>query len=242
MAMHEAIADLVALLSVFSTQTLVAQLLTSAGGEPLNLDALDEDLLRSDLFRLGDGLFKHDGMRRALAEGIPTDWRTLHDPHARGGAIVQVLLRVVARLWLARLDSPGGRSGLYQVARAGASVGRQVVSTLIRSLGYMAPVDVTWEDLLRGILAADSAVVHDDYLDYRGVVLTAFAEGGRLRFAALKPILDVDRQHAKLADQALTAEKADAATPARATPKVTAPKVTAPSADSTRLPRPTFHP
>ncbi len=40
----------------------------------------------------------------------------------------------------------------------------------------MTPVDVTWEDLLRGILAADTAVVPDDDLDYRGAVVTAFAE------------------------------------------------------------------
>jgi hypothetical protein len=34
------------------------------------------------------------------------------DPHRRGGVIVQVVLRVVARLWLQRLDAPGGRSNL----------------------------------------------------------------------------------------------------------------------------------
>ncbi|TFD12727.1 hypothetical protein E3T35_05345 [Cryobacterium sp. TMT1-2-2] len=175
-ALHEAIADLVALLSVFSTQTLVEQLLTQT--ENLDLATLDEVTLRNDLFRLGDGLFRRGTARPSLADDIVADWRTVPDPHLRGGAIVQVLLRVVARLWLQRLDLPGGRSSLYQVARAGASVGRQVLSMLIRSLGYMAPVDVTWEDLLRGILAADLAVVPDDDLDYRGTVLTAFAEAG----------------------------------------------------------------
>ncbi|WP_105033970.1 hypothetical protein [Cryobacterium aureum] len=176
LALHEAIADLVALLSVFSTQTLVEQLLTQT--ENLDLATLDEDLLRSDLFRLGDGLFKRGTIRPSLCNDIAAEWRTLPDPRLRGGAIVQVLLRVVARLWLQRLDLPGGRSSLYQVARAGASVGRQVLSMLIRSLGYMAPVDVTREDLLRGILAADTAVVPDDDLDYRGTVVTAFTEAG----------------------------------------------------------------
>ncbi|MCY7405590.1 MAG: hypothetical protein LH475_13380 [Cryobacterium sp.] len=180
LALHEAIADLVALLSVFSTQTLVEQLLTQTSGDDLDLDldALDEDLLRSKLFRLGDGLFHRGTARPSLAWNLAAHWRTLPDPHLRGGAIVQVLLRVVARLWLKRLDAPGGRSSLYQVARAGASVGRQVLSMLIRSLGYMAPVDVTFEDLLRGILAADAAVVPDDDLDYRGAVVAAFAEAG----------------------------------------------------------------
>ena len=177
-ALHEAIADLVALLSVFSTRTLVEQLFITSAGDSLDLDALDEELLRGNLFRLGDGLFKHREIRPELTNVIAADWRTLRDPHARGWAIVQVMLRVVSRLWLQRLDLPGGRSSLYQVAQAGSSVGRQVLSMLIRSLGYMAPVDVTWEDLLRGILAADTTVVPDDDLDYRGTVVNAFAEAG----------------------------------------------------------------
>lgn len=178
LAVHEALADLVALLSVFSTQSLVEQLLIRAGGDDLDLDGLNEVSLCADLFRLADGLFTREASRPSLSEQPSPDWRTQHDPHLRGGVIVQVLVRVVARLWLQRLDAPGGRSSLYQVGRAGATVGYQVVRMLIRSLGYMAPVDVTWEDLLRGILAADMAVAPDDHLDYRGAVVRAFAESG----------------------------------------------------------------
>jgi len=178
LAVHEALADLVALLSVFSTQTLVEKLLTQAAGDDLDLDTLDEATLRNDLFRLGDGLFKRETARPSLSLDPDPDWRIQRDPHIRGGAIVQVVVRVVARLWLQRLDAPGGRSSLYQVSRAGASVGGQVLRMLIRSLGYMAPVDVTWEDLLRGILAADTAVLPDDELGYRAAMVTAFAEAG----------------------------------------------------------------
>ena len=178
LAMHEALADLVALLSVFSTQALVEKLLTQAAGKDLDLDTLDEAALCTNLFRLADGLFKRETARPSLAHDPAPDWRTQRDPHLRGGVIVQVLVRVVARLWLQRLDAPGGRSSLYQVGRAGATIGGQVLRMLIRSLGYMAPVDVTWEDLLRGILTADMAVAPDDQLDYRGAIVRAFAEAG----------------------------------------------------------------
>lgn len=178
LAVHEAMADLVALLSVFSTQAFAEQLLTHAAGDDLDLDTLDEAILRNALFRLGDGLFKRETARPSLLHDPSPDWRTQRDAHIRGAAIVQVLVRVVAELWLQRLDAPGGRSSLYQVGRAGASVGGAVLRMLIRSLGYMAPVDVTWEDLLRGILAADMAVLPEDDLGYRDAIVRAFADAG----------------------------------------------------------------
>jgi len=49
---------------------------------------------------------------------------------------------------------------------------------LIRGLGYTPPIDVTFEDLLHGILAADLVVMPDDSLDYRSVVREAFAPAG----------------------------------------------------------------
>jgi hypothetical protein len=53
---------------------------------------------------------------------------------------------------------------------------------LIRGIGYMPPVDATFEDLVRGVLAADMAVIPDDEWDYRGVLRSAFA---RLRIPAM---------------------------------------------------------
>jgi hypothetical protein len=53
-----------------------------------------------------------------------------------------------------------------------------MLAMLIRGLGYTPPIDVTFDDLLRGILAADLAVMPDDSQDYRGVVRAAFAPAG----------------------------------------------------------------
>jgi len=177
-ALHEAIADLVAMLSVFSSAERVEQLLDPLGSGATDLAGLDEQILLSGLFSFGDGLFSHGPARQSMRAPVPADWRTLPDPHRRGEPIVQAVLNVVARLWKVRLDQPGGRSSLYQVAKSGAKVGEQVLAMLIRGLGYMAPVDVTWTDLLRGVLSADLMLVPQDRYHYRQVVRDAFAEVG----------------------------------------------------------------
>lgn len=206
LTLHEAVADLVAILSVFSADERVWQLL--AGDLPANPTAADlagitAEVLQERLFGFADGLETHAGaprvgaprvgappnaaLRNSLTARIPPDWRTLPSPHARSQPIVQALLAVVVRLWLERLDRPGGRAGIDQVAGAGAIIGRRVLTMLIRSLGYLPPVDTTCEDLLHGILAADELLVPGDDQHYRDVVLQAFAAIGVLR----APSLDV---------------------------------------------------
>ncbi|MDP9696667.1 UNVERIFIED_ORG: hypothetical protein J2X79_004250 [Arthrobacter globiformis] len=177
LALHEAVADLVAMLSVFSSRDRVEQLLASQPGvgDP---ETIDERLLRSGLFRFADGLFTRGAARSPLDGDVDPDWCSFPSPHRRAEMVVRTVLNVVLRLWMQRLDKPGGRSSLYQVASAGADVGHRVLTMLIRGLGYMPPVDVTWEDLLRGILAADRVLVPDDPLEYRCAVRAAFAEVG----------------------------------------------------------------
>lgn len=177
-ALHETIADLVAMLSVFSSAERVEQLLDPRGAGATDLAGLDEHILLSGLFSFGDGLFSHGPARESMRTPVPVEWRTLPDPHRRAEPVVQAVLNVVARLWKTRLDQPGGRSSLYQVAKSGARVGEQVLTMLIRGLGYMAPVDVTWTDLLRGILSADLVLVPQDRYHYRQVVRDCFAEVG----------------------------------------------------------------
>lgn len=177
LALHEAVADLVAMLSVFSSRDRVEQLLASQPGVD-DPEAIDERLLKSGLFKFADGLFTHGPARSPLDGDVNPDWRNIPSPHRRAEMVVRAVLNVVLRLWTQRLDKPGGRSSLYQIAAAGADVGHRVLTMLIRGLGYMPPVDVTWEDLLRGILAADRVLVPDDPLEYRCIVRAAFAEVG----------------------------------------------------------------
>jgi hypothetical protein len=84
----------------------------------------------------------------------------------------------VLAIWATRLARPGGRASRYQVADSGATAGRHALTMLVRGLGYTPPVDATFTDLLRGMLAADLAVVPDDELGYRAALRASCAGVG----------------------------------------------------------------
>ncbi|WP_077490046.1 hypothetical protein [Sinomonas mesophila] len=195
-ALHEAVADLVAMLSVFSSPDLVERLLETeararrargphdgvahdgvahdggaqddgassgaAAGRGGPGERGDEEILRSGLFGLADGLFSRGAVRRPLDRRVPYDWQLDPEPHARGEIVVQAVLNAVVNLWRQRLDCPGGRASRYQIAQSGAKVGQQVMGMVVRALAYLPPVDPTWTDLLRAILASDLVMMPAD--------------------------------------------------------------------------------
>ena len=199
-AMHESMADVVAMLSVFSSTERVVEQLQATINTEEGFDGRDDEIVQSGLFGVADGLFSHTdrgrpalrdpqaeaaapvqshpALRRIVPEGTPADWRSITEPHQRGTVFSNALMDAVLVLWRTRMDRPGGRSSEFQIGESGAKVGRQVLAMLIRGLGYTPPIDVTFDDLLRGILAADFVVMPDDSLDYRAVVRKTFAPAG----------------------------------------------------------------
>ena len=183
-ALHEAVADLVAMLSVFSSADLVERLLESEAhsrrapgtgdgevpgeGGPTGPAERDGEILRSGLFSLADGLFSRGAVRRPLDRPVPFEWQLDPEPHARGEIVVQAVLNAVLDLWRQRLDCPGGRASRYQVAQAGARVGQHVLGMVVRALAYLPPLDPTWTDLLRAILASDLVMMPADVPPCRG--------------------------------------------------------------------------
>ncbi|PQZ88630.1 hypothetical protein CQ018_16715 [Arthrobacter sp. MYb227] len=180
LALHEALADLLAMLGVFAAESVVEKLISSQlalSGTPL--ESIDSMLLASGLFSFADNLFSHGRAARDPLSGVPpTNWRTDVEPHRRAAGVVHAVLATVLRLWRAELGRPGGRASINQVARSGAQIGQRVLNMILRGLSYMAPVDVSWEDLLRGILAADAVVVPQDERNYRGTLRACFSEVG----------------------------------------------------------------
>lgn len=183
-SLHEALADLMALLSVFTSAEVVERLVEAALLEqgpdaPAGQDQLDAAILRSGLFGLADHLFGHGPALRAPMAAIPpVGWRLSPEPHWRASGVVHAVMETVLQLWNRRLDIPGGRSSVYLVATAGAAVGMHVRRMLVRGLAYMPPVDAGPEDLLRGILAADETLVPDDPRNYRATLVACFADVG----------------------------------------------------------------
>jgi hypothetical protein len=179
-ALHECIADVVAMLSVFSSPERVEQQLSvalpGADGKRGILRArnIEKEVLASGLFGLADGLFSRGAARRPLDTDVPFEWRLDPEPHRRGEIAVKAVLDAVVKLWQQRLERPGGRSSRYQVAEAGAQLGHQMLGMVLRGLAYMPPVDPGWEDLLRGILAADAVLVPTDMMGYRQAIRDAF--------------------------------------------------------------------
>ncbi|WP_411731686.1 hypothetical protein [Paeniglutamicibacter sp.] len=180
LALHEALADLLAMLGVFTAEAVVEKIIAgemaACGG---TLESIDSTLLASGLFRFADNLFSHGwAARDPLTGDLPQDWRSDVEPHRRAAGVVRAVLGTVLRLWRAELGRPGRLASVHQVAAAGARIGERVLNMLLRGLAYMAPVDVGWEDLLRGILAADAVVVPQDERNYRGTLRSCFAEVG----------------------------------------------------------------
>ncbi|MCA4132299.1 hypothetical protein [Arthrobacter sp. M4] len=178
LAMHEAIADLVAILSVFSSREVVyRQLAAVANGSGTGKPVTDEVMMRS-LFDFAKDLFARGALREPLLDVAPKDWQQLPEPHARGSVVVGAVLRTVQRLWAERNSRFGDNQSLQQKAESGSIVGMRVLRMVIRGLSYMPPVDVTWRDLLRGIIAADMDMIPEDQHHYRDVLQDEFSAIG----------------------------------------------------------------
>ncbi len=190
-AIHEGFSDLVAMLSVFSSTDRVAEQLRVAAAIAGEGTPIDEQLVDSGLFGVADGLFSRAALRRSVGDERLSTWRSETEPHRRGEVLVRAVMDLVLGIWHARMDRPGGRASEYQIAESGAKAGRQVLGMLIRGLGYTPPIDVTFEDVLRGMLAADLAVIPDDEMGYRRMLRESFAAFG----LASDPDSDLDGLH-----------------------------------------------
>jgi hypothetical protein len=198
-AFHEAFADVVAVLSMFSLPDVVdAGLdLASAGRSNLISSKLLERgvLMQSVLFGLAEQMgpelsaVRGDALRRSvnLPPGKPYMSAQLYpefgEPHRRGELLVAAVLNAALDIWLARVAKIGpvapGKKDRSIVRDEGARVAGHLLTMAIRALDYCPPTDLTFSDYLSALLTIDREVVpDDDKYGYRKSLLKNFNDYG----------------------------------------------------------------
>lgn len=181
-AFHEAFADIVALLSVFSLGRVVRSLLRredADNGVPDGLirseDVTMERLMDSVLLGLADemepelGVARVNALRRSVR--ITPDARILdragfQEPHRRGEVLVAAVMRAFVDAWSRRLSSLGTIEGCYldlgRVAEEGATIAEILLTMSIRAIDYTAPIHLEFGDFLSAVVTADAEIRSDD--------------------------------------------------------------------------------
>lgn len=209
-AFHEALGDIVALLSVFSMQEVVKRLLGGADREGrIPPERVATEALRdSALFTLADELgqssggHRGSGIRRSidLLDGASGAWReerAFIEPHRRGEIVVAAVMATLLRMWSERLCALVSERGAdrERVAEEGAKAAAHLLRMVVRGIDYMPPVELEFEDVLDSILKADEIVAPDDEEhNYRPALTEAFALFDIHRPQGLERILDLQDQ------------------------------------------------
>jgi hypothetical protein len=186
---HEGFADVVALLSVFALNGVVARIIDLAGDgrrpapdRRIDVAALTKAKLFAGLLALGKEMGSEMGARgKALRVSgeLPKSARwyredpEFEEPHRRGEILVAAVLHAFTDAWLHRLkalrDEPGpagdarGSLDRDRVVEEGADVARTLLTTAIRALDYAPTVDLKFGDYLAALLTGDREVRPDDW-------------------------------------------------------------------------------
>lgn len=198
-AFHEGFADIVALLSIFSLEPVVAAAIGEDGefcrdGTRIALVAatkfstarIRKSILLGIAKQVGAAL--EDGKRGALRCSVQLSaadarvMRASHDEHERGEVIVAAMMNTFVELWRDRIGQLGKFKGRYynlaSVVEEGAKVAKHLLNMAIRALDYCPPVDIDFSQYLAAFLTADRELVPDDDHGYRQRLRAVFADFG----------------------------------------------------------------
>lgn len=206
-AFHEAFADVVALLSIFSMPEVVAIVVdqaaegaSPAGAKPasesglVRMETFDTaNLVKSAIFGVAEQLddlnpdFQRVGALRRSVTLLPEpgilDLPEFEEPHRRGEIVVAAIMRTFLEVWQRRLQPFRiGRADHIDRRRAieeGAAVADQLLTMCIRGLDYTPPVHIDFSDFLSAMLTADREVRPDDTrLELRSSLRETFVSYG----------------------------------------------------------------
>ncbi|NYJ06610.1 hypothetical protein GGQ55_002888 [Geodermatophilus daqingensis] len=196
LAFHEALADLVALLSVFTVPGVALRLLAPKNGRillPPDAEGRARTLMASPLARLGEQVGAAGGgggpddvpaLRWSGVLDIGPAWRTdpqFDEPHRRAEVLVAAFLQTLVTMWAGRLEplriDPDGVDA-DRVGEEGVKSAEHLLGMLLRALDYLPPVDLTFPDVLDAVLTADRRLAPDDAHGYRTALEQTFARFG----------------------------------------------------------------
>ncbi|HKX27768.1 MAG TPA: hypothetical protein VJ302_08760, partial [Blastocatellia bacterium] len=199
LALHEAFADIVALLQHFTIPEILHHQIGRTRG-----DLESSSMLGSLAVQFGEAIGGRGALREAIGsvdeQGVwrrfvpnPADYRKQTVPHARGAILVAAVFDAFIAIYkkrtadLLRLSTAGTGvlpSGAIhpdlanRLAQEAAAAAVHVLNMCIRALDYIPPVDVTFGEYLRGLITADSDLVGDDRYGYRVAFVEAFRQRG----------------------------------------------------------------
>jgi hypothetical protein len=195
LALHEAFADIVALLQHFTIPELLEREIARTRGD-LEADsvlgklAVEFGRAASGRGALRDAIGKiEDGVWKRLQPN-PEDLAKRVTPHSRGAILVAAVFDALIAIYKRRIADllriytggtgvlPSGAIHPDLVGRLAAEASKaanHVLSMCIRALDYLPPVDVTFFDYLRALITADFEMVSDDKHNYRVAFVEAFS-------------------------------------------------------------------
>lgn len=190
-AFHEAFADIVALLSVFSIREVVEYALDATGTAAripvagVTPDALSQTILFGLAEQFGRELSgREQSLRESIKVAPTTAWINdprWEEPHRRGEILVAAVMRSLLEVWSRRLTPIVAEAQTVdraRVAEEGAKAADHLLTMVIRAIDYTPPGEFEFADFLDALITSDNEVAPDDRYNYRKGLLDAFGSYG----------------------------------------------------------------
>lgn len=200
LALHEAIADIVALFQHFAYPDVLKHQIARTKG-----DLESQNLLGELAYQFGQATQCYGALRSAIGEidkdtkkwvpkqPDPTELLRTKEPHDRGAILVGAVFDAFLAIYKARIRDllriASNGTGIFppgelhpdlveRLAQEASKTAEHVLHMCIRALDYCPPVDISFGDYLRALITADMELVTDDRHNYRLAVIEAFRRRG----------------------------------------------------------------
>ena len=200
LALHEALADIVALFQHFTYADVLKHQISRTQG-----DLERQNLLGELAYQFGQATELYGALRSAIGEIDPktNEWipkkpdpkeiLSTFEPHDRGAILVAAIFDAFLTIYKSRIRDllriASGGTGILQpgeihpdlverLAQEAAKTARHMLHMCIRALDYCPPVDIDFGDYLRALVTADAELVSDDRYSYLLAVIDAFRKRG----------------------------------------------------------------